>query len=166
MIIFASIQLVLSQIPNFHDLAWLSILAAIMSFAYASIGVGLSIARVVGTFFSLTVSPFRDSFFLFCKYYLKSFLQLFLLCLFVCLCWKWRWSRCKDDLNRSDGWSGRDGIGEGLEDVPSHRRYCFCLCFFHRSHWNTGENYKTLYLRFKWHVTCVKNKSLLRYKKL
>ncbi|XP_010556498.1 PREDICTED: amino acid permease 6 [Tarenaya hassleriana] len=48
MIIFACIQIVLSQIPNFHKLSWLSILAAVMSFAYASIGVGLSIAKVVG----------------------------------------------------------------------------------------------------------------------
>ncbi|KAJ7965894.1 Amino acid permease [Quillaja saponaria] len=46
MIIFACIQLVLSQIPNFHKLSWLSIVAAIMSFTYASIGLGLSIAKV------------------------------------------------------------------------------------------------------------------------
>ncbi|XP_043711639.1 amino acid permease 6-like [Telopea speciosissima] len=46
MVIFASIQIVLSQIPNFHKLSWLSIVAAIMSFAYSSIGVGLSIAKV------------------------------------------------------------------------------------------------------------------------
>ncbi|XP_075511882.1 LOW QUALITY PROTEIN: amino acid permease 6-like [Primulina tabacum] len=48
MIIFAAIQLVLSQIPNFHKLWWLSIMAAVMSFAYSTIGVGLSIARVAG----------------------------------------------------------------------------------------------------------------------
>ncbi|KAE8658802.1 Amino acid permease 6 [Hibiscus syriacus] len=48
MIIFACIQIVLSQIPNFHNLSWLSILAAIMSFAYSSIGLGLSIAKVAG----------------------------------------------------------------------------------------------------------------------
>ncbi|GLT52166.1 hypothetical protein SLA2020_255200, partial [Shorea laevis] len=46
MIIFACIQILLSQIPNFHELSWLSILAAIMSFAYSSIGLGLSIAKV------------------------------------------------------------------------------------------------------------------------
>ncbi|KAJ4965006.1 hypothetical protein NE237_016855 [Protea cynaroides] len=46
MIIFACIQIVLSQIPNFHKLSWLSVLAAVMSFAYSSIGVGLSIAKV------------------------------------------------------------------------------------------------------------------------
>ncbi|KAI8016483.1 Amino acid permease 6 [Camellia lanceoleosa] len=48
MIIFASIQIILSQIPNFHELSWLSIVAAIMSFAYSSIGLGLSIAKVAG----------------------------------------------------------------------------------------------------------------------
>ncbi|OIW14571.1 hypothetical protein TanjilG_32913 [Lupinus angustifolius] len=46
MILFACIQIILSQIPNFHKLSWLSIVAAIMSFAYSSIGLGLSIAKV------------------------------------------------------------------------------------------------------------------------
>lgn len=46
MIIFASFQVLLSQIPNFHKLWWLSIVAAVMSFAYSSIGLGLSIARI------------------------------------------------------------------------------------------------------------------------
>ncbi|CAA2975183.1 amino acid permease 6-like [Olea europaea subsp. europaea] len=48
MIIFAVIQIILSQIPNFHELSWLSIVAAVMSFAYSSIGLGLSIAKVAG----------------------------------------------------------------------------------------------------------------------
>lgn len=48
MIIFACIQIVLSQIPNFSDISWLSIVAAVMSFAYSSIGLGLSIAKVAG----------------------------------------------------------------------------------------------------------------------
>lgn len=48
MIIFAAIQVVLSQIPNFHKLWWLSIVAAVMSFAYSTIGVGLSVAKVAG----------------------------------------------------------------------------------------------------------------------
>ncbi|XP_059285411.1 amino acid permease 6-like [Lycium ferocissimum] len=48
MAIFAVIQIILSQIPNFHKLSWLSILAAVMSFAYSLIGLGLSIAKVVG----------------------------------------------------------------------------------------------------------------------
>ncbi|KAF8024694.1 hypothetical protein BT93_F1774 [Corymbia citriodora subsp. variegata] len=48
MIIFACIQIVLSQIPDFHKLSWLSIVAAVMSFAYSTIGVALSIVKVAG----------------------------------------------------------------------------------------------------------------------
>ncbi|KAK2968916.1 hypothetical protein RJ640_018608 [Escallonia rubra] len=48
MIIFGIIQIVLSQIPNFHELSVLSIIAAVMSFAYSSIGIGLSVAKVAG----------------------------------------------------------------------------------------------------------------------
>lgn len=46
MLIFGVIQVVLSQIPNFHNIQWLSILAAITSLAYAFIGMGLSAAQV------------------------------------------------------------------------------------------------------------------------
>ncbi|RZC44324.1 hypothetical protein C5167_037276 [Papaver somniferum] len=45
-VIFAVIQILLCQIPNFHKLSWLSIVAAVMSFAYSTIGIGLSIAKV------------------------------------------------------------------------------------------------------------------------
>ncbi|KAL7116846.1 hypothetical protein ACP275_03G031800 [Erythranthe tilingii] len=48
MAIFAAIQIILSQIPNFHELSWLSIVAAVMSFAYSSIGLALSIAKLAG----------------------------------------------------------------------------------------------------------------------
>lgn len=51
MIMFGLVQVVVSQIPNFHDMAWLSILAAIMSFCYASIGFILGFAKVVGTIY-------------------------------------------------------------------------------------------------------------------
>lgn len=43
---FGVVQIILSQIPNFHKLSFLSIIAAIMSFSYASIGIGLAIATV------------------------------------------------------------------------------------------------------------------------
>ncbi|KAJ4915349.1 Amino acid permease 8 [Raphanus sativus] len=46
MAIFGFVEVVLSQIPNFHKLSGLSIMAAIMSFSYASIGIGLAIAVV------------------------------------------------------------------------------------------------------------------------
>ncbi|KAK4770956.1 hypothetical protein SAY87_031488 [Trapa incisa] len=49
MLIFACNQIILSQIPNFHKLSWLSYIAAVMSFAYSSIGVALSIAKVAAS---------------------------------------------------------------------------------------------------------------------
>ncbi|KAK4284449.1 hypothetical protein QN277_001281 [Acacia crassicarpa] len=48
MIIFGIAQIILSQIPDFHNLSWLSIVAALMSMGYAFIAVGLSIAKVAG----------------------------------------------------------------------------------------------------------------------
>ncbi|KAI3948146.1 hypothetical protein MKX01_014745 [Papaver californicum] len=42
-IIFAVIQILLCQIPNFNNLSWLSIVAAVMSFAYSSIGIGVTV---------------------------------------------------------------------------------------------------------------------------
>ncbi|CAH8311255.1 unnamed protein product [Eruca vesicaria subsp. sativa] len=43
---FGIVQTMLSQIPNFHKLSFLSIIATVMSFSYASIGIGLAIAVV------------------------------------------------------------------------------------------------------------------------
>lgn len=48
LLIFAAIEIILSQIPNFHKLSSLSIVATIMSFAYSTIGVGLSIGKIAG----------------------------------------------------------------------------------------------------------------------
>ncbi|KAF5790018.1 putative amino acid transporter, transmembrane domain-containing protein [Helianthus annuus] len=48
MLIFAIIQIILSQVPNFHKLSPLSIVAAVMSFMYSLIGIGLSIAKIIG----------------------------------------------------------------------------------------------------------------------
>ncbi|KAK9134981.1 hypothetical protein Syun_014311 [Stephania yunnanensis] len=46
MIIFGVTEIILSQIPDFDQLWWLSIVAAVMSFTYSSIGLGLGIAQV------------------------------------------------------------------------------------------------------------------------
>ncbi|KAI3755477.1 hypothetical protein L1987_55278 [Smallanthus sonchifolius] len=46
MVIFAIIQIFLSQVPNFHKLSPISVVAAIMSFSYSLIGIGLSIAKI------------------------------------------------------------------------------------------------------------------------
>ncbi|XP_038698896.1 amino acid permease 3 [Tripterygium wilfordii] len=45
MIAFGIIEIIFSQIPDFDQLWWLSILAAVMSFTYSSIGLGLGIAQ-------------------------------------------------------------------------------------------------------------------------
>lgn len=49
MIIFGVSEIILSQIPDFDQLWWLSIVAAVMSFTYSSIGLALGIATVVGS---------------------------------------------------------------------------------------------------------------------
>lgn len=48
MLLFGAVQIVVSQIPDFHNMAWLSIAATIMSFSYSFIGLGLGIAKVIG----------------------------------------------------------------------------------------------------------------------
>ncbi|CAK9151823.1 unnamed protein product [Ilex paraguariensis] len=47
-LLFGAIQVVFSQIPDFHNMEWLSIIAAIMSFSYTSIGLALGFAKVIG----------------------------------------------------------------------------------------------------------------------
>jgi hypothetical protein len=48
MLVFGATQIVVSQIPDFHNMQWLSVIAAIMSFAYSFIGLGLGFAKVIG----------------------------------------------------------------------------------------------------------------------
>jgi len=45
---FGAVQIVASQIPDFHSIKWLSVIAAIMSFAYSFTGFGLGFAKVIG----------------------------------------------------------------------------------------------------------------------
>ncbi|KFK42132.1 hypothetical protein AALP_AA2G215300 [Arabis alpina] len=47
MIAFGLVQIIFSQIPDFDQLSWLSIVAAVMSFTYSSAGLALGIAQVV-----------------------------------------------------------------------------------------------------------------------
>lgn len=54
------VEVLLSQIPNFDKLSFLSLFAAVMSLAYASIGAGLAFVKFV----SGTISRTRDHFFL------------------------------------------------------------------------------------------------------
>ncbi|CAN6544643.1 unnamed protein product [Malus baccata var. baccata] len=48
MITFGIIEVIFSQIPDFNQVWWLSIVAAIMSFTYSSVGLGLGIDKVAG----------------------------------------------------------------------------------------------------------------------
>jgi len=50
MIIFGVAEIFFSQIPDFDQISWLSILAAVMSFTYSSIGLGLGIVQVIGIY--------------------------------------------------------------------------------------------------------------------
>lgn len=46
MIAFGVAEIIFSQIPDFDQIWWLSIVAAVMSFTYSTIGLGLGIAKV------------------------------------------------------------------------------------------------------------------------
>ena len=48
MIIFGVAEIFFSQIPDFDQISWLSILAAVMSFTYSTIGLGLGLAKTIG----------------------------------------------------------------------------------------------------------------------
>ncbi|XP_027904180.1 amino acid permease 4-like [Vigna unguiculata] len=49
MIGFGAMQIIFSQIPDFHNMWWLSIVAAIMSFTYSIIGLLLGIVKITET---------------------------------------------------------------------------------------------------------------------
>ena len=53
MLLFGVAQLVLSFIPNFHSMAWLSVVAAVMSFTYSTIGLGLGLSKTIGIYSTL-----------------------------------------------------------------------------------------------------------------
>nr|POE74923.1 vacuolar cation/proton exchanger 5 [Quercus suber] len=48
MLLFGLVQIVMSQIPDFHKMEWLSVVAAMMSFTYSFIGIALGFAKVIG----------------------------------------------------------------------------------------------------------------------
>ncbi|KAJ8762969.1 hypothetical protein K2173_023098 [Erythroxylum novogranatense] len=47
MIAFGIVEIIFSQIPDFDQLWWLSLVAAVMSFTYSIIGLGLGVSQVV-----------------------------------------------------------------------------------------------------------------------
>lgn len=50
MITFGIIEVLFSQIPDFDQVWWLSIVAAVMSFTYSFVGLGLGIGKVAGRY--------------------------------------------------------------------------------------------------------------------
>lgn len=50
MLLFGASQIILSQISDFQNMAWLSLVAAVMSFSYSFIGLGLGLAKVIGNY--------------------------------------------------------------------------------------------------------------------
>ncbi|KAL1290716.1 hypothetical protein HN51_059102 [Arachis hypogaea] len=67
MITFGVAEIILSQIPDFDQLWWLSIVAAVMSFTYSIIGLGLGVGKVVenkrvrGSLTGITVGTVSES---------------------------------------------------------------------------------------------------------
>ncbi|KAL0004446.1 hypothetical protein SO802_012007 [Lithocarpus litseifolius] len=47
MLLFGLVQIVVSQIPDFHTMEWLSVVAALMSFTYSFIGFSLGVAKFI-----------------------------------------------------------------------------------------------------------------------
>ncbi|XP_074287135.1 putative amino acid permease 7 [Silene latifolia] len=46
-ILFGCVQVITSQIPDFHNMKWLSVVATLMSFVYSTIGVGLGFNKLI-----------------------------------------------------------------------------------------------------------------------
>ncbi|EFJ23727.1 hypothetical protein SELMODRAFT_442677 [Selaginella moellendorffii] len=61
LLVFGAAQLLFSQIPDIHQIWWLSIVASIMSFSYSFVGLGLSAGQAVhgtqGTAFGIGIGP-------------------------------------------------------------------------------------------------------------
>lgn len=50
MLMFGAVQLFTSQIPDMHNLGWLSLFATFMSFCYSTIGIALGFSQVLGIY--------------------------------------------------------------------------------------------------------------------
>ncbi|KAJ4849441.1 Amino acid permease 3 [Turnera subulata] len=67
MIGFGIAEIIFSQIPDFDQLWWLSIVAAVMSFTYSTIGLGLGIAKVAesasikGSLTGISIGPVSET---------------------------------------------------------------------------------------------------------
>lgn len=132
MVGYGIIQIFLSQLPNFHKLWWLSIVAAVMSFAYSFIAVGLSAARIISGV-SFVWSNIKQQ---------NTTLQYL----------KHKRSKRKSESDfgldrehqknihyRYDSWSGCQCISEGMEHFSGTWRYSIFLLIFHDLNWNPGR---------------------------
>lgn len=72
MVLFGAVEILLSQLPNFHEISWLSMVAAVMSFTYSAIGLGLGIAKFARMF--LMFWPFIQLILNFVSYHLRNIL--------------------------------------------------------------------------------------------
>lgn len=50
MLAFGAMEILFSQIPDFDQISWLSIVAAVMSFTYSAIGLALGVSKVIGKY--------------------------------------------------------------------------------------------------------------------
>lgn len=70
MALFGLVQIVMSFIPDLHNMTWVSVVAAIMSFTYSFIGLGLGIAtvikngRIMGSLTGIPTDKIADKFWL------------------------------------------------------------------------------------------------------
>ncbi|KAF6159545.1 hypothetical protein GIB67_032316, partial [Kingdonia uniflora] len=48
MLLFGAVQIIASKMPDFHNMAWLSIVAIVMAFSYSFIRLGLDFTKLVG----------------------------------------------------------------------------------------------------------------------
>lgn len=125
MITFGITEIIFSQIPDFDQVWWLSIVAAIMSFTYSSVGLGLGVAKVAGT----------------CFFVSYSFMYTYILQLQLKLCFslrlrKWALQRQLDRNKHRDSYScwSSDFHREDVEEFAGSWSYCLRLFFLDNSH--------------------------------
>ena len=160
MILYGVLQVILCQIPNFNKLWFLSIIAATMSFTYATLGVGLSIAKVAGIVLSYTLPLFsiigrlygistsntKPIAVILLALYIELQISYFMSSL---VCWNlklmrnnpWEISRKWSDSWHS-GWNHHSQLRysspKSLEDITSSWWHCISISLFSTCPWNPG----------------------------
>jgi hypothetical protein len=104
MILFGAVQVLFSQIPDFDQIWWLSIVAAVMSFTYSSIGLSLGIAQTICKFLASEREQLQFCSLFFTERYINN------QSVFLSWCSKWRvrgephrnQHRCRSHLDAED----------------------------------------------------------------